>query len=96
MIYEKPIVQYRSLLNRSSDRIGNHVAEIINKCDSKLTKTTIDPSHRNFASSVGISEASAAQHYQQKSRSVMLAKQTPHGRDPTMIVNSGKFTREQL
>ena len=26
----------------------------------------------------------------------MLVKQTPHGRDPEMIVNSGKFTREQL
>ena len=84
------------MLNRSSDKIGNHVAEIINKCDSKLTKTTIDASHRNFASSVGMSEASAAQNYQQKSRSVMLVKQTPHGRDPEMIVNSGKFTREQL
>ena len=84
-------VHQRNQLNRSADKIDSHITEIINECGSKLTKTTIEASHRNLG--IGSSGQIAAV---PQSQSVMLDKSTPHGRNANLQVNSGNFTREQL
>ena len=43
------VAHHRNHFNRSADKINNHITEIINECGSKLTKTTIEGSHRNLA-----------------------------------------------
>ena len=79
-------VHRRAMSNLSADGINNHVSEIINDVGENLLKTTIDVPHAHGGTKVTNPDI--------KSNSVMLVKETPHGRDENLIVNSENYTRE--